>query len=155
MKYRKLTIEELEGFDKEFIDFLAVNTITADDWIKIKNEDIVRMDQLIEQFSDSIFETIFRNANYLEYRSAKELYAYQCLRDKIVMVGIIVSKESALDFSKKDILDQLELTSEKDINVFTTEKKYTTNRELELFNMTTKGCEISDGKLFKSLCLAL
>ncbi len=36
MKYRRLDKEELEELEQEFIKFLAVNTVTADDWAKIQ-----------------------------------------------------------------------------------------------------------------------
>jgi len=41
------------------------------------------------------------------------------------------------------------------LKVFTIEKEYTVQREIELFRMTESGCTISDGKLFKTLCLSL
>ena len=36
MKYRKLTKDELEVFEKEFIQFLVINVITAIKWLKLK-----------------------------------------------------------------------------------------------------------------------
>lgn len=38
-KYRLLTHEELIELEKEFIDFLILNSIVASDWMKIKNEE--------------------------------------------------------------------------------------------------------------------
>ena len=77
----------------------------------------------------------------------------QCLADKIVLVGLDVSNPiNLLDVKQfQQILDQ----SPSDVKVYNTEKKYSKTRELELFDMIDKGCEISDGILFKNLCLVL
>ena len=41
------------------------------------------------------------------------------------------------------------------VKVYTAEKNYKDNREIELFSMICSGCEISTGELFKNICLAL
>ena len=38
MKYRKLELAELELLRDEFVNFLAANTVTSQDWEKIKVE---------------------------------------------------------------------------------------------------------------------
>ena len=38
MKYRILSKEELEPLKDDFIKFLSANTITGEDWVKIKAE---------------------------------------------------------------------------------------------------------------------
>ena len=77
----------------------------------------------------------------------------QYLADKIVLVGLEVSKPTNLLDVKQfqQVLDQ----SPNDVKVYNTEKKYSKTRELELFDMIDKGCEISEGILFKNLCLVL
>lgn len=155
MKYRKLTLEELESLEKEFIDFLVINSITADDWVKIKRETPDRAEQIVELFSDFILDNVLRSIKYLVFKAEKEIYAYQCLDDKIVLVGFKTTSGRDINFREKDFLEEEMLASVKDMKVFTTEKKYTKPREHELFEMMEKGCEISDGRFFKVLCLAL
>ena len=154
-KYRKLTIEELQHLEKEFIDYLVLNGITADDWVKLKEEEKDKAERIIELFSDVVFENILRKAQYLEFRSAAEIYAYQCLADKIVMVGITAAPGSEIDFSDEEYLKKAVEQPDNSIKIFTTDKPYSKKREEELFDMLQAGCEISDGKLFKLLCLAL
>ena len=38
-KYRRLTIEELQNLEKEFISFLVVNGIPSEDWEQIKKDE--------------------------------------------------------------------------------------------------------------------
>ena len=137
--YRRLTKEELEPLEQEFVEFLVVNGITADDWVKLKEEESEKANKMIDLFSEVVFEGIFRKAQFLEIRTKQFVHAYQCLTDKIVLVGAEVTDPAA---------------NVADLNIFMTEKPYGAKREHELFEMTQKGCSISDGELFKSLSLA-
>lgn len=151
-KYRSLSIEELESLEKEFVDFLVLNGIMHDDWIKMKDEDPSAAQKMTELFSDVVWESILRKAKYLDFRSKNSIKCFQCLEEKIVLVGVdsISTDMSTEAFAKTPTNDYPE-----DIEVFTTEKKYSENREQEIFDMLNWGCQISDGKLFKELCLAL
>lgn len=155
MKYRRLTIKELQELEDEFVKYLVINSITADDWVEIKENEPEKAERLIELFSDAVFERILRNINFLDYRGKKELYSYQCLQDKMVLIGMTTGAGSEADFSDPEFLKKAAGQAPENVKVFTTEKIYSGNRETELFDMLQKGCEISDGKLFKTLCLAL
>ena len=58
MKYRRLTLEELEPLENEFIDFLVVNGIIADDWRHLLAHDLEKSNQIIDAFSEVVFEGI-------------------------------------------------------------------------------------------------
>ena len=146
MNYRRLTKEELLPLEKEFVDFLVVNGITADSWVSLKEEENEKADQMIDLFSEVVFEGIFRKTNFLEIRTKQFVHAYQCLGDKMVLVGA-ETNDPAIDLSS-------DLPASGEINLFITEKQYGAKREHELFAMTEKGCSISDGELFKYLSLA-
>ncbi|MGK7391109.1 MAG: DUF6495 family protein [Candidatus Cyclobacteriaceae bacterium M2_1C_046] len=154
-KYRKLTLDELQHLEKEFVEYLVINGITADEWVKIKEDEKEKAERIIELFSDVVFEDILRKARYLDFRSTKEIYSYQCLADKIVMVALTADPQSDIDFSNEGSVKKAMDQSSKLIRIFTTDKPYHKQREVEIFNMLESGCEISDGKLFKTLCLAL
>ena len=149
VKYRQLTQKELNEFEKEFIDFLVVNGITADEWVNLKSNDKEKAELIIDKFSDVIFESILRKVNYLEFISAKSIKCFQCLKDKMVLVGIDAPKNSNIDFTKSIP------TNFDDLEVYTTEKSYLKQRELELFNLIESGAQISRGEWFKKLCLLL
>lgn len=147
-KYRLLNQKELEELQKEFIDYLVVNGITADEWERLKQENKPEADQIIDLFSDVVFEGILRKTKFIEHRSDKQILAFQCLPEKLVLVGV---KGHGVDFSNLDFLKD----TTTDLEVFTAEKSYTESREKELFQMLEEGGEIADGKLFKQLCLML
>lgn len=151
-KYKPLSIEELESLEKEFVDFLVLNGIMHDDWNKMKNEDPGAAQKMTELFSDVVWESILRNAKHLDFRSANSIKCFQCLDDKIVLVGVD-STETDMSTSAFTKLQTQDFPD--DVVAFTTEKKYNKTRELEIFEMLNWGCEISEGQLFKELCLAL
>jgi len=154
MRYRRLTNEELKELEKEFVRFLASNTVTGDDWEKIKIEDPDKAEKLIEMFSDIVFEKTISNIEYLEYRSPRDLKVFHCKDDLIEMVGITVEGKSDVDFSKDidadKMMHQLQ-ASKASLKLMAANKKYKKTKELEIFDMMQWGCLISDGKLFQTL----
>ena len=154
MNYRLLTLAELEELEKEFVDYLVVNGIAADDWVKIKEEEAKQADQIIELFSDVVFEGILRKVQFLDVVTPESIKTFQCLVDKIVLVGLDADQGSTIDFTAQS-LSEIEQTAAGQLSVYTSEKIYTKTREQELFELTEKGASISDGTYFKSLCLLL
>ena len=150
-KYRVLDTEELGAFEKEFVEFLVINSITADDWVKIKAKDQERANQIITLFSDVIFEKLMRQTQYLVRRSKTNIACYHFQAKQIVLVGLE---------SENDSFDLLTISAESKIpetgvNIYNATKDYSKQRELEMFEMLNSGAEISDGNLYKSLCLGL
>ena len=154
-KYRLLTLEELEALEKEFVDYLVVNGIMADDWVAMKEEQPEEASKIIDLFSDVVFEGIMRKTYFLERRSPKDLHAFQCLPDKIILMGMRAGKHPNADFTKPEFIQQAMQQPPKGLEVYTLEKKYAKQRELEIFDMIQQGCQIADGNLFKSLALIM
>jgi len=154
-KYRVLSIAELEEMEKEFIDYLVLNGIVANDWQKLKKSKPKNAEEIIELFSDVVFETIMRKTHYLEKRGEKEIRVLQCLKDKFVLVGINASKIDNADLTNPDYLRQAVHFPPSGLEVFTSEIKYEKLRELEIFEMTQQGYSISNGDLFKTICLVI
>ena len=149
VKYRRLSQNELKEFEKEFINFLVVNGITADEWVKIKNNNIEKAEGIIDKFSDVIFESILRKATYIDFIAPKSIKCFQCLANEIILVGVDAPKESDIDFTKNISTDL------NGLEVYTSKKAYIKQRELELFDLIKNGAQISKGELFKKLFLLL
>jgi len=146
-KYRHLTLKELHNFEKEFIDYLSVNGIDAPEWERLKANEPVKAEGVVGLFSDVIFEGVLRKIEYLEYRSPKQLFIFQCLADKMVLRGLKADAEASIDFNQKLELEPLR----KYVDLIKSEKPYSQVREQELFEMLEKGCMITDSKLFDEL----
>ncbi|MEP5791758.1 MAG: DUF6495 family protein [Cyclobacteriaceae bacterium] len=151
-KYRELTTDELKELEKEFVEYLIVNGITADDWLKIKEQDKEKAEDIITLFSDVILEGVLRKVKFLEFRAKSDIKAFQCLKEKIVLVGM-TTENPAIDFTNESFFK--EPITKEGIKIYTIDKAYSTNREEELFKMIESGCKIADGQSFKAISLAL
>ena len=154
-KYRGLSISELKKLKKEFIDFLIVNGISAEEWENILKNDSETANQTLDLFSDVVFESILSNIKFLEKRAPKFVYVYQCHQDEIVLVGLKIDGDDEVDFSNSEMLSSYMLTPPDGLKVFTSSKKYLKTRNEELFQMLENDCVITDSNLFKALCLSL
>jgi len=154
-KYRLLTTEELNELEKEFIDFLILNGIAADDWEKMKKENSEETNVIIGLFSDVVFEGIMRKVKFLEHRTKNSVKAFQCLDKKIVLAVMDAPTNNKIDFTDSDFIQKATKNAPKGLKVYTSEKEYSKTRELEIFEMITNGCTISEGQLFKTLCLVM
>ena len=58
MKYTRLTKEQLEELHQEFINFLATQSITGEEWKQIKEKQPEFAEQELDIFSDLIWEGV-------------------------------------------------------------------------------------------------
>ena len=152
-KYRLLNKEELESLEQEFIEYLIVNGIMADDWVKMKEEEPEKAEEIVDLFSDVVFEGVMRKIGFLERRTPKQLQLFQCLPNKLLMFGLNAQENSLADFTKPEYLLKAMQNPPKDMQLYQAEKPYSKVREQEIFELTQQGCEISDGKLFKAVAM--
>lgn len=155
MKYRRLRPDELEQLEKEFIHFLVANGIPGPDWEKMKAKDAEKAGQLIELFSDVIFDKTLEQLQYLEFKSPKDIKTFHCREDKIVLNGLRIEGETPLDLTitqdPQEMMRQLSAGSAQ-LRLYTAQKDYHPSRKEELFRMMENGALISrDGALFKTL----
>ncbi len=155
LKYKRLTENELEKLENEFVKFLVLNGIVASDWEKIKANEPQKADKFIELFSDVVYESVLRKTEYLDWRSEREIRTFQCLQKEMVLVGIKLEDHVKLNLLDQQVLDKAAQDPPDGILIYTTRKEYTSNREAEIFSLIEAGAQISEGKLFKSLCLVL
>lgn len=155
MKYRRLSNNELQDLEKDFVKFLAANTIAADDWIKLKENNPLKVEELIGIYSDIVFDKTLAKIEYLEFKTPYDVKTFHCQADKMVLMGMAVAPESGVDFTKDVPPSEMMATlknSEQEIQIYTAEKAYNADKKQELFSMLENGCLISkDGYLYKAL----
>lgn len=151
-KYRILTKEELKSFETEFVNYLVVNGIPADDWEKMKAEEPEKASKIVELFSDVIMEGVLRKVNFVEIRQKAYVQSIQFMTDAMRMVAISC-KDPQMDLREIDS-SKIKASSLELFEIHQGEKKYDEIREQIIFDYVQKGFEVSDGKLFKSLLLA-
>ena len=151
MIFRRLTNEELAPLEKKFIQFLVSNTITSDDWANMKTRRPEQAMGLIDIFSDIIFEETLKKVSYLKQTTTKELNVFYFGEDKVAFIGLVADADTTIDFTENDNWLKNLKNTEGGVSFLQTEKKYTEQRELEIFKMLENGCRITDNFLFESL----
>ena len=138
--------------EKDFVDFLVVNGITADEWVRLKAHEGKKANRIIDLFSEVVFESTLRKVRFLDHISASRIIAFQAFEKQILMVALEDSS-GTIDFTVANPLRQLEGSVPTGVKVYQQSKSYQKQREIELFELCNGGAEISDGSLFKQLSL--
>lgn len=144
-KFRELSLEELKLFEKEFINYLAVNGIDADLWQKIKANEPEKANKLISIFGDVVYSTVLTKIEYLEVATTNSIKYFKFLSDKAILIGL---DGENIDFSNKESVLNAIGNNTSSIKIYSTSKTYLKSREEEIFDMMKMGCNISDGKVF-------
>jgi len=154
VKYRKLNLSELEDLRDDFVHFLSANSVTADDWIKIKQADPKLAGEMIEIFSEIVWEKILTKIKYVRMISQKMIRVMHFGEDKAEMVQLSIAHP---DFSFSDP-DQIRSIAEgtADLKAFDPEiikgtKTYTESRDLEVFLALEQGGQPTDELFWRSL----
>ncbi len=154
-KYRSLTFDELQSMEKDFVEYLVLNGITADEWQKILTEEKEKADKITSLFSDVVFEKILRKVDYILVQNKKEVLAFHCKATSMKMIGLTASKVPEADLTNADFIQHTLQNPSAGFEIINGEKPYTKQRELEIFDLTKKGGLISDGKMYAALSKAL
>jgi len=151
VKFRSLTHKELESMEKEFVDFLVLNGITGEDWDKLKKDNPDDAEGICDSFSDVVFTKILKQCSYIENHSPYILVTVFCDAKEMYLQGIEVPTESSIDMTNPDDFEKLKTDPPEGIKRIKTQKKYSKERELEIWEMLNNGFFISDQKLYMTL----
>ncbi|HLW39219.1 MAG TPA: DUF6495 family protein [Brumimicrobium sp.] len=121
MKYARLSISDLKDLEDEFVKFLILNGIAADDWEKLKKEENEKAELIIDQFSDAVWEGILRKTDLLELRR-NDFLTLCYTKENLLYTFVIKAPDETIDFTlEKDIekvlssSEHYEVTVRKDI----------------------------------------
>ena len=153
-KYRRLTNEELELLEDDLIQFLAANSVTGDDWEKLKKDEPDRAMGLIDRFSDIVFEKVLSKDVDLEHRSPKKLKLFRCEQKRIRLMGLDLPASSPIDMTDPEAYKELMQDPKKygtGADVYKAEKGYDKDREEEIKEMLEHGSRLTEKKFFTLL----
>jgi cag pathogenicity island protein 24 len=152
MKYKRLSKEELQELEPEFVNFLATNQVTAPEWLDIKANNQERVEELIGIFSDMVFENVLKKIKYVEHVTRQDWMVFYCKEDGLHMIGIQLSDESGLDLTDPDFFEQWNAAPDSiGITMYSKEQLYAEEREKVIFQLLESGCSIAEEKLFNTL----
>lgn len=149
MKYKRIPQSELDKLEGEFVKFLAANTITAEDWEKLKLESPERADELIDLFSDIVYENVLSKIEYLEFRDKSEIKLFHCNDDQIELMGLELQADETPDLRSENGLKEALKEAEKfKVRLFSGAKEYIPNRPEEVFRMMEAGTKVCGPELY-------
>ena len=148
MKYSRLTKEQFEELHQEFINFLATQSITADEWINLKTNKPELAEMELDVFSDLIWEGALNKAEYIEHFAPQHMYLFHLDEDN--MHAIIVNLKNDVDITTKEGYTWLrENLMDDNVEFLQADKDYTEDKNLDKFKMIEQGASITKGDLFK------
>lgn len=151
MKYARLTKEQFEELHKEFINFLAAQSIDKAEWDKIKLEQPEAAEQELDVFSDLIWEGVLSRAEYLEHFSKNHIFLFQCF-DTHVKSIVLKSMVPEVDFLTKPGLEWMGdnmFTDNIEMRLGT--KEYPDQKNAAIFGLIQQGAFLSDGQLYRQI----
>jgi hypothetical protein len=157
MQYRRLTNDELQELQREFVQFLAANGLPAETWENLKQTSPDQVEALIEQFSDIVFEKALSGVEHLEWRKPREVLALHFTDGVIRVNGIFVEGETILDFTEnrpvEEMIRAFQNAAGAKLQLFSAERPCPPDaRKREIFNYMQQGALISrNGEMYNLL----
>lgn len=148
MKYERLTREQLEELHHEFAKFLATQQITKDEWTKIKQNQPEVAEEELDLFSDLVWEGVLNKVEFLEHFSPQQLFLFYFDVDFIHLISIQL-KNPNVDLQTAEGYEWLRQNlMHPDVEIYTSEKPITEDRNKDIFALIKQGARITKGKLY-------
>lgn len=148
MKYARLTKEQFEELHKEFINFLATQSITVDEWTELKTNKPEIVEQELDLFSDLIWEGVLNKVTYLEHISPKQLMLFHITEAFMELIAIKVESDNVditTDYGYKWLQQNLH---DDVVNLYTSTKAIKNDRNKDIFALIQEGSVITKGELY-------
>ncbi len=148
MKYARLTKEQFEELHQEFINFLATQSVTADEWTNLKANKPELAEMELDVFSDLIWEGVLNKSEYVEHISSNQMHLFN-LNDANMQV-IAVKLKNDVDLTTSEGYSWLrENLMDDDVEFLQAKKDYTDDKNLDKFKLIQQGAVITKGDLFR------
>lgn len=148
VKYTRLTKEQLEELHPEFINFLATQSITAEEWKSIKEEKPAVAEEQLDVFSDLIWEGVLQRVEFLEKIEPLQMHLFSMAEKEMRLISVrlrqpeidLTTQEGFQWFKKNYLADSVEY--------LTASKSYGEDPKVDIFGLIQQGAVITKGDLF-------
>ncbi len=144
-QFELFSLDEFKYLEKEFIQFLATNVISADYWEKLISEKDIKVNEILEDFNRFIHQMVLEKAEILEKRTEDSLTIFYTEMDRLHFVRVENNVSGIFDFENEfDLIDfQNFLTKNvSKISVFRGEKSIKISKANEFLTLLKSGCKI-------------
>lgn len=148
MKYTRLSKEQLNEMHQEFINFLATQSIDADEWSKLKKEKPEVAEAEIDVFSDMVWEGVLNKVEFLEHFSKDQIHLFYLTSEKMHLIAIKI-KNPEIDLLTNEGYSWLQKNLMDDaVSFFNAKKEYNDDKNLDKFKLIKEGAQITKGDLY-------
>ena len=151
MKYHRLSQDQLNSVYKQFIFYLSSKGIDKKLWGIIKKEESRKMDLLLDEFSEMVWDKIMNECSFFDYSDKDQLFLFNSKKKSISVIVVKCLNKKINIQNNKDWNWILKNIKDKDISIYQSSRKYPEQRNVYIYKYLKKGATISDGKKFKSL----
>ncbi|WP_340158178.1 DUF6495 family protein [uncultured Maribacter sp.] len=149
MKYTRLTKEQLEELHPEFINFLATQSITGDEWDDIKKNKPKVAEEELDVFSDLVWEGVLAKVTYLENISNNQMHLFHLTDKEMKLISVKVMNPE-IDLTTTVGFDWFKRNWQSDfVEYLTASKAYTDDKNVDKFLLIKQGAVITKGELFQ------
>lgn len=148
MKYRRLTQQQLEELQPEFVNFLATQSITGEEWKNLKEEKPAVAEDEVDVFSDLIWEGVLTKVEYLENVSAQHMHLFHCAQKEMKLISVKVMNPD-IDLTTKIGFDWFKKNWQSDFVEYLTASKAYVEENLDKFKLIEQGAVITKGDLYQ------
>ena len=151
MKYSRLSKDQFESLNEEFALFLATQSIDKTHWSQIKSDNFNLTNELLDLFSDMVWDSSLDKITYLENRGDNHLFLFKCENNRIDLILIKLEGDCPSlmekDYKKwlaKNLLDRR-------VKIFESSRIFNDAVKEEKYKLITMGAMASNGKTFEDL----
>ncbi|NNL02270.1 MAG: hypothetical protein HKP39_08350 [Eudoraea sp.] len=149
MKYARLTKQQFEELHNEFINFLATQSITADEWEILKNTKPHVVEEELDVFSDLVWEGVLGKVAYLENISAQHMHLFHLTDKEMKLISVKVLNPD-IDLNTSVGFNWFKKNWQSDfVEYLNASKAYTGDKNLDKFKLIQEGAVITKGELYR------
>jgi len=147
MKYARLSKEQFEELHKEFINFLATQSITSEEWQDIKLNKPEVAEQELDVFSDLVWEGVLGKVEYIEHISPKQMHLFKLMENGMHLIAINIKID--IDITTTEGYKWLQNNLMDDaVEFLQANKDYSEDKNLDKFKLIQEGGAITKGQLY-------
>jgi len=149
MKYSRLTKQQLEELHQEFINFLATQSITGDEWESIKKEKPNVAEDELDVFSDIVWEGVLAKVDFVENISTQQMHLFHLTEKEMKLISVKVMNPE-IDLTTEVGFGWFRKNWQSDfVEYLTASKMYTADKNLDKFKLIQQGAVITKGELYQ------
>lgn len=149
MKYSRLTKEQFEELHPEFINFLATQSITAEEWGSVKKDKPQVAEEVLDIFSDLVWEGVLDRVDYLENISEQQMHLFHTTEKEIKLISVKVMNPG-IDLREPEGFNWFKKNWQSDfVEYLVAAKAYTNDRKKDKFELIEQGAVITRGALYE------